>query len=95
MPINLQAVEIPFISREECNKSYEGGITDRMICAGETDKDSCQGDSGGAATVNGVQVGIVSWGYGCARGDYPGVYSNVMAFFGFINEKSKNEVVWI
>ena len=41
-----------------------------MLCAGEKGLDSCQGDSGGPlfATVGGteIQMGIVSWGFGCA-----------------------------
>ena len=36
-------------------------------------KDSCQGDSGGPMTYMGTHVGIVSWGYGCARPAYPGM----------------------
>lgn len=52
-----------------------------MICAGVTGKDSCQGDSGGPVVAgsgdNRSQVGIVSWGLGCARRGYPGVYTNV------------------
>ena len=52
-----------------------------MICAGETGKDSCQGDSGGPVVAgsgdNARQVGIVSWGLGCAQEGYPGVYTNV------------------
>lgn len=41
------------------------------------------GDSGGPMIVydafkeNPVQIGIVSWGYGCAKKGFPGVYSRV------------------
>ena len=56
-----------------------------MICAARNGKDSCQGDSGGPlirldATGSRVQIGIVSWGYGCARKNYPGVYGQVSTF---------------
>jgi len=52
-----------------------------MVCAGtpEGGKDSCNGDSGGALVLkkSGKQVGIVSWGTGCAEKEHPGVYANV------------------
>lgn len=53
-------------------------ITDRMICAGTTGKDSCTDDSGGPLVLNNItQVGIVSWGIGCAEPNFPGVYTNL------------------
>ena len=54
-----------------------------MMCAGydEGVLDACQGDSGGPMIWRGdenspyTQIGIVSWGQGCARKGYPGVYT--------------------
>ncbi|XP_073822295.1 trypsin-1-like [Musca autumnalis] len=78
----LRLAEVPIFNQEQCSDKYKkfGGVTDRMICAGyiEGGKDACQGDSGGPlVTEDGVLVGVVSWGYGCARPDFPGIYSRV------------------
>merc|ERR1712244_182021 len=54
----------------------------------EGGKDSCQGDSGGPMTYMGTHVGIVSWGYGCARPAYPGVYAQTDAFLDFISSNT-------
>jgi secreted trypsin-like serine protease len=47
-------------------------------------RDSCAGDSGGPLSINGgngrVQVGVISWGPGCAQRDTVGVYAAVGHF---------------
>ncbi|VEN45707.1 unnamed protein product, partial [Callosobruchus maculatus] len=80
----LRYVEVPILDQSICMKSYgRSKITERMLCAGylEGGKDACQGDSGGPLVVAGVQVGIVSWGYGCARLGYPGIYTNISKIY--------------
>jgi secreted trypsin-like serine protease len=82
--------------REELGKSLgisadNVSVTDVMICAAipEGGRGACQGDSGGPLIVNtssGVkQVGIVSWGFGCAASGYPGVYTRVSEFKDWIS----------
>ncbi|MFI0414471.1 MAG: S1 family peptidase [Candidatus Thiodiazotropha sp.] len=89
-PNRLQEVQVPLVSQDECRQKYDGNVTDNMICAGFTQggKDSCQGDSGGPLVhqIDGQwhQVGIVSWGEGCAQPGYPGVYARVGAYADWI-----------
>ncbi|ROP31794.1 S1 family peptidase [Couchioplanes caeruleus] len=81
---------VPFVNDTTCNSSsmYDGDIIPaEEICAGYTEGgvDTCQGDSGGPmfrrdANNAWIQVGIVSWGEGCARPNKPGVYTQVSYF---------------
>ncbi|KAF2880268.1 hypothetical protein ILUMI_25891 [Ignelater luminosus] len=91
-PIQLQTVTVNTVTRQECRAAYgQSAISDQMICAGGGGgKDSCQGDSGGPMVRSGNQVlaGVVSWGYGCARPGYPGVYSNVAGLRDWIKRNS-------
>lgn len=78
----LQKVFIPTISTKSCSmlyRKYHEEITNRMFCAGylQGGKDACQGDSGGPLRVKGKLMGIVSWGFGCAQPDHPGIYTSV------------------
>lgn len=85
-------VTVPIVDREECDGLYEGteyNITSNMICAGDVaqgGKDSCQRDSGGPLVddITGELVGITSFGEGCGRPGYPGVYARVGAAISFI-----------
>ncbi|KAF2879002.1 hypothetical protein ILUMI_27170 [Ignelater luminosus] len=85
----LLKIAVSFVGRNKCNTLYfgKGDITPRMFCAGDLKggRDACQGDSGGPCIVNGKLVGLVSWGYGCARPGYPGVYTKVSNFINWIN----------
>ncbi|XP_075167418.1 trypsin alpha-like [Haematobia irritans] len=75
----LQKADLQIVARKKCGDNYKdvNPITITMICAAAEKKDACQGDSGGPLAANGILVGVVSWGNGCARPNYPGVYSNV------------------
>ena len=92
LPSILQKVDVPFVSLDECNDSYNNRITNQMLCAGLKNggKDSCQGDSGGPLVTyennQAILVGVVSWGFGCARPKYYGVYSNVATVHDWIKK---------
>jgi len=82
-PTVLNEVDVTVTSNADCNSAYGGSITSNMICAADSGKDSCQGDSGGPLVVKEnnryALAGVVSWGYGCALPQYPGVYARVTA----------------
>ncbi|MEV8342302.1 S1 family peptidase [Streptomyces niveus] len=80
---------VPFVSDADCEGAYGSSLVpSEEICAGFVDEggtDTCQGDSGGPMfRDNGaggwIQVGVVSWGQGCARPGFPGVYTEVSTF---------------
>lgn len=84
----LLKANVPFVSDADCQSAYGSDLVPGdEICAGfpQGGVDTCQGDSGGPMfrkddTGAWIQVGIVSWGQGCARPGYPGVYSEVSTF---------------
>jgi secreted trypsin-like serine protease len=83
----LLKAQVPFVSDASCKTSYSDLIPGEEICAGyaQGGTDTCQGDSGGPMFRKDnagawIQVGIVSWGNGCARPNYPGVYTEVSTF---------------
>uniref|UniRef100_A0A1L8EC97 trypsin n=1 Tax=Haematobia irritans TaxID=7368 RepID=A0A1L8EC97_HAEIR len=87
---HLRAVQVPKVNEMNCEKSYNTTITKQMLCAGyvEGGRDACQGDSGGPLVLNDTLMGVVSWGAGCARPDFPGVYARVYQALPWIAEKT-------
>ncbi|MDQ7911396.1 serine protease [Phytohabitans sp. ZYX-F-186] len=97
----LRTAEVPYVSDRRCGRAYRdvghGYVASEMICAGDTERggvDACQGDSGGPmvrrdAAGEWIQVGIVSWGLGCARRDFPGVYTQVSRYAEAIERKTR------
>ncbi|WP_051563737.1 trypsin-like serine protease [Enterovibrio calviensis] len=93
-PSVLQEVDVPLVSDADCrlaggNYTSIGGVS---FCAGlpQGGIDSCQGDSGGPIVINRggnvTQLGIVSWGIGCARPGKYGVYSDIAALKTFVDD---------
>ncbi|MFC9391742.1 S1 family peptidase [Streptomyces sp. NPDC057027] len=84
----LLKANVPFVSDASCQAAYGGDLVPSdEICAGYSQGgvDTCQGDSGGPMFRKDdagawIQVGIVSWGEGCARPGFPGVYTEVSTF---------------
>lgn len=87
-PATLQQARVAIDADSTCNGVFNGtqepaAATSVMLCAGgDGQRDACVGDSGGPLMVPGgaagwTQVGIVSWGAGCAVRGVPGVYTRL------------------
>ncbi|MFE7800900.1 S1 family peptidase [Nocardia sp. NPDC057440] len=72
----LRAAVVPLVSDSACAAAYGSAFDPRdMLCAGSTEADTGQLDSGGPLLVDGRLVGLTSWGKGSARPGFPGVYA--------------------
>ena len=86
--LRLREVSLPVVADSTARQAYSRlhdpslqYFPSLMVATGgEKGKDACQGDSGGPLFNPGptsTQVGIVSFGRGCARAGVPGVYTEV------------------
>ncbi|XP_010222428.1 PREDICTED: transmembrane protease serine 6 [Tinamus guttatus] len=89
----LQKVDVQLIQHDICSEAYHYMISPRMLCAGyrKGKKDACQGDSGGPLACKEPSgkwflAGLVSWGMGCARPNYYGVYTRITQVLGWMNQ---------
>lgn len=89
IPTILMKVTVPMVTIASCRNSYgQNAILAGMICAGTGGKDACQGDSGGPLYSGNNLAGVTSWGNGCARPNYPGVYTEVAYFATWIRSNT-------
>ncbi|KAK5649787.1 hypothetical protein RI129_000816 [Pyrocoelia pectoralis] len=95
-PVKLK-VKLPIVSNSQCSNTFRRAgvqLSNSQLCAGgERNKDSCNGDSGGPL----MQVmnsdsnpqwyieGIVSFGTRCGTENWPGIYTRVVDYLGWIN----------
>ncbi|KAK0074743.1 hypothetical protein PV325_007862 [Microctonus aethiopoides] len=98
----LRKVKVPVLSDEECDEAgyQKTRRTENMFCAGYLEglRDACSGDSGGPLLVNGPHnhleiIGITSFGRGCARPRYPGVYTKVTNYLGWLSDELNDECI--
>ncbi|XP_052847403.1 venom serine protease Bi-VSP isoform X3 [Drosophila gunungcola] len=95
----LRDAQVPIVSRQSCEQSYKSvfqfvQFSDKVLCAGSSSVDACQGDSGGPLMMpqleaNGYRfylLGLVSFGYECARPNFPGVYTRVASYVPWIKK---------
>ncbi|XP_077644709.1 transmembrane protease serine 12 [Lonchura striata] len=93
----LKQAHVGILPPSLCNSSegYAGLMNDKALCAGAWagGTDSCQGDSGGPlvcyhpGSAKYYLVGIASFGVGCGRPRYPGIYVRLSQYRKWIKAK--------
>lgn len=91
-----ELLDLPILNRTACNARFNGqvNLTHRQICAGglQDGSDTCNGDSGGPLVVSErqteakFQIGLVSFGTSQCGIGYPGVYTKIVEYLGWIQE---------
>ncbi|KQS43560.1 uncharacterized protein Dere_GG15197, isoform B [Drosophila erecta] len=95
----LRDAQVPIVSRLSCEQSYKSvfqfvQFSDKVLCAGSSSVDACQGDSGGPLMMPQLEtnvyrfylLGLVFFGYECARPNFPGVYTRVASYVPWIKK---------
>lgn len=93
----LKLAKVPLMGLAQCKEKLGEDILDTNLCAGGKKEDTCQGDSGGPLMLRlpdrrWLQVGVVSWGIGCGRPGYPGIYTRVARYSEFIWNVTKGRL---
>ncbi|GJQ65887.1 hypothetical protein Trydic_g4990 [Trypoxylus dichotomus] len=83
------------IGNRLCNIYFFGNIKDSHICTnGYRGQTPCNGDSGGPLVIDGVQVGIASFGLGLGCNHlWPGAFTRVTSYLDWIQQNSDVEIL--
>jgi trypsin len=84
---SLLQASLNIVARATCNSLWGSqSVTARMVCAHNSARSACNGDSGGPLTQSGTQVGVVSWGpSSCVSTTLPTAYAAVGNLRTWIN----------
>lgn len=85
----LMHVKVPVISNESCELTYGSVVIDSTIC---TTTASCSGDSGGPLAINGVLVGVVSFGSAITCANFPTAFARVSYYKEWISRVTNGNV---
>jgi hypothetical protein len=94
-------VSVPPFSFANCTDKYDRinvKIINKQLCAGGIKgRDSCTGDSGGPLMIvrdgkHWFAAGVVSYGLGCGKEGWPGVYTNVTSYESWIKHTVKKTI---
>uniref|UniRef100_A0A452SLL0 Peptidase S1 domain-containing protein n=1 Tax=Ursus americanus TaxID=9643 RepID=A0A452SLL0_URSAM len=103
--VHLQETKQLILHYKKCNQilltrlgSLRNLVKKGMLCGYQDGKSLCKGDSGGPLVcelnATWVQVGIVSWGIGCGRKNYPGVYTEVSFYKDWVIGQLSQACSW-
>ncbi|XP_071450336.1 brachyurin-like [Hetaerina americana] len=82
---DLKYTNLVTMENSECEQYYGGMVYNGDICCTGNEGTTCQGDSGGPLVINGVQIGIVSFGgQSCLQS--PPVFTRVAGFIPWISQ---------
>ncbi|XP_037082340.1 chymotrypsin-2-like [Pollicipes pollicipes] len=91
----LLEVELSVWTQANCKRVWNQHLKDSMICAGGVSsggKGVCEGDSGGPLVTSVSDryalIGIVSFGFPCARPNVPDVFARVTSVLSWIQENT-------
>ncbi|KAF0030871.1 hypothetical protein F2P81_017602 [Scophthalmus maximus] len=97
----LMAAQVSLIDAAECNSSYDGRMSQDMLCAREATEAGtsamCHGGGGGGGPLVSLSDGLWwlrgdhVWGERCTEQKKPGVYGNVAYFLDWIYKQMKNK----
>ncbi|RVE52977.1 hypothetical protein evm_002454 [Chilo suppressalis] len=91
-------VSLPIANQSECSQrfrsTFEIYLSKSQVCiGGKFREDACQGDSGGPAMrqIDGrwEAVGLISFGYGCGRENWPAIYTVISSHRNWIEATLK------